>query len=465
MAAHYRVLFGFLLARLTGSMGAIEQELMLNAEREPDIFLYQLGVSWADRIRGERSGAQKLLTRVVRNRLKDVRRDAFQVLALCGLAELAFVEGRDDAAVILLREMRQYEKQFVVMSWGVACDGAIDHYLALLTTTLRRWTEAEVLFERALVMNAELGATPFVARTQHFYAEMLLRKGTVTDRTRAKELLEEAIGTYRRLSMDRYLEDAQHLVSDERRKAVRGEECAEGESFPDRSRERGEAFGKSDSLLTVDVEGMVRSGMGDTERKPANIFRREGDYWTLAFEGTVSRFKDKRGLQYLAYLLANPFKQVHSLDLATGLGTKREGTTAGSSTDSSVGEGLQARPLGDLGPALDAKARNDYKRRLAELKEELEQAEAFHDLGRVTILRRELDELTSYLTAASRPGRGSRLGGSYSERARVSVRNNIVTAVRTIRTHNDALGRHLSNAVRTGTFCSYTPERKIRWDF
>jgi hypothetical protein len=197
----------------------------------------------------------------------------------------------------------------------------------------------------------------------------------------------------------------------------------------------------------------------------ANVFRREGDYWTLVFEGKVSRFKDKRGLQYIQYLLANPFKQVHSLDLAAGLGARSPDASARGSLDSGAGEGLRQGRLGDLGAALDAKARNDYKRRLAELREELEQAEAFNDLGRATILRRELDELTTYLTAASRPGRGARLGGSYSERARVSVRNNIATAVRTIGSHNDALGRHLSNAVRTGTFCSYTPERRINWDF
>jgi hypothetical protein len=185
----------------------------------------------------------------------------------------------------------------------------------------------------------------------------------------------------------------------------------------------------------------------------------------LIFEGKVSRFRDKRGLQYLAYLLANPYKQVHSMDLATGVGAKQGGVVSEGARERSGIEGLRKGRLGDVGPALDARARSDCRRRLGELREELEQAESFNDLGRAAILRRELEELTSYLSAASRPGRGTRLAGSYTERARVSVRNNIASAMRAIRGHDDALGRHLSNAVRTGTFCSYTPERKIDWDF
>jgi hypothetical protein len=30
--------------------------------------------------------------------------------------------------------------------------------------------------------------------------------------------------------------------------------------------------------------------------------------------------------------------------------------------------------------------------------------------------------------------------------------------------HHEALGRHLANAVHTGTFCSYTPERPTTWE-
>src|SRR5262249_44980728 len=46
------------------------------------------------------------------------------------------------------------------------------------------------------------------------------------------------------------------------------------------------------------------------------IFQRHGDYWTLAWQGNVIRLKDSKGLHYIAYLLANPGRQVLACELA-----------------------------------------------------------------------------------------------------------------------------------------------------
>ena len=45
------------------------------------------------------------------------------------------------------------------------------------------------------------------------------------------------------------------------------------------------------------------------------IFRHEGEFWTVAYQGTTTRFKDAKGLRYLAYLLAHPGEQIHVRDL------------------------------------------------------------------------------------------------------------------------------------------------------
>ena len=39
----------------------------------------------------------------------------------------------------------------------------------------------------------------------------------------------------------------------------------------------------------------------------------------------------------------------------------------------------------------------------------------------------------------------------------------IEDAVRRIEAAHPELGRHLANSVRTGTFCTYSPERPVRW--
>jgi hypothetical protein len=46
-----------------------------------------------------------------------------------------------------------------------------------------------------------------------------------------------------------------------------------------------------------------------------NLFRREGEYWTVIFEGSVVRLKDAKGLRHLARLLAQPGREFHAVDL------------------------------------------------------------------------------------------------------------------------------------------------------
>ena len=51
-----------------------------------------------------------------------------------------------------------------------------------------------------------------------------------------------------------------------------------------------------------------------------------------------------------------------------------------------------------------------------------------------------------------------------AERARRAVTNRIRDALARIETGQSALGRHLRTSIRTGTFCSYQPERTVAWE-
>jgi hypothetical protein len=61
---------------------------------------------------------------------------------------------------------------------------------------------------------------------------------------------------------------------------------------------------------------------------PEQLFRNDGEYWTLAFEGIIYRIKDIRGLHYLARLLQNPDKELHVLTLVTGSADPQGGAQA-----------------------------------------------------------------------------------------------------------------------------------------
>src|SRR5262249_15116292 len=65
------------------------------------------------------------------------------------------------------------------------------------------------------------------------------------------------------------------------------------------------------------VMGGPPGGLGAAARRSSNLFCREGEYWTVRYEGSVARVKDVKGLRYLARLLAHPGREFHAADLET----------------------------------------------------------------------------------------------------------------------------------------------------
>ena len=45
------------------------------------------------------------------------------------------------------------------------------------------------------------------------------------------------------------------------------------------------------------------------------VFRREGDYWTIAYDAAVVRLRDAKGLRYLEHLLRYPGRSFHVAEL------------------------------------------------------------------------------------------------------------------------------------------------------
>jgi hypothetical protein len=201
--------------------------------------------------------------------------------------------------------------------------------------------------------------------------------------------------------------------------------------------------------------------VGETTVDAANRFAREGDYWTITHEGNVMRMKDSKGLRYLAHLLANPGQEIHALDLVGIVEGRPAATRQHSEPD------LQSDALGDAGAVLDATAKAQYRRRLEELQEDIEEAEQFNDSERAARAREEMDALLEQLGAAVGLGGRDRKAASQAERARLSVTKAVKSAVTRIGEADTSLGRHLVTTVKTGTFCSYNPDPRMPagWTF
>ena len=62
-------------------------------------------------------------------------------------------------------------------------------------------------------------------------------------------------------------------------------------------------------------------------------------------------------------------------------------------------------------------------------------------------------------------GGRDRRASSGAERARLTVTKGIKAALEKIRASDPSLGQHLATSIKTGYFCSYTPDpqRPITW--
>ena len=284
--------------------------------------------------------------------------------------------------------------------------GAVDRYLGLLAASLDRLDDAARHLEDAVQINERMGARPWTAHSRFDLATVLRRRNAPGDRPRAEDLESLALAAARDLGMPAL----------------------------------------ETSILSDD------SGTSSTSGATTGSFRHEGDYWTVEFEGDGFRIKNSKGIAYLARLLERPGQELHALDLAGA----RTASTATAAPDEAL-----VRSDEGAGPMLDEEAKAAYRARVDDLRSEIAQAEEWNDAERAARARTELDALTSELAAAVGLGGRDRQVASATERARISVTRAIRGAMDRLGSESPALGRHLEATIRTGTYCSYTPDPRV----
>ncbi len=205
-----------------------------------------------------------------------------------------------------------------------------------------------------------------------------------------------------------------------------------------------------------------RLGPHDDEQPmaSANAFRREGDYWSVTFDGDTVRVRDLKGMRHLARLLADPGREFHVLDLVAaeaGHGADDDGHRAAE---------LAQSTHGDAGEMLDARAKEAYRRRLAEIDDDLAEAHETGDAERAAQSDAERDFLVQELARAFGLSGRERRAASASERARAAVTRAVRQAIARIAEHQPRLGEHLGRTIRTGTYCAYLPDPRAqtRWE-
>jgi hypothetical protein len=316
--------------------------------------------------------------------------------SMAGLALIAVRVGdRAWAARLYQPLLPDATRWYTVMLSGFCAEATYARILGGLAAVLGRDAEADAHYASALARAEEVGAAPEQARILAAHAALLAARPSSADRAR-------------------------------------------GAAMAARARALAAPLGLGDVIAATGPEPAAPAPAAPEIRVAAAPLTlvAEGETWLLRAGSTSLRLKDGRGVRYVARLLGEPDREIHALDLAG----------AGNEADA-----------GDAGEPLDAAAVAAYRRRLAELEDELREAEGWNDGARATRLRAEMEFLSAELSRAIGLGGRSRRVGSAAERARVAVTRRIRDLIRRVAEQSPELGRHLEATVKTGTTCSYRP--------
>ncbi len=302
------------------------------------------------------------------------------------------------AAEVMLERILPWREQYVFTA--VSLLGSVARLCAGLEALLGRHDDARRDYALAETVEARIGAVGPMARTWLQHGRWLIRQG------------EEEAGR-ERVQRARDLAAEHHLAG---------------------------LVTTADAALNQPGRPVVSSGS-----LRASLLR-EGDVWTLVFDGGVTRLRDAKGIHHIVRLLSAPGVEIAAAELA--------GEGAAASAES-----------GSAGPALDEQAKREYRARVAELREEIDEAESFNDPERAARSREELEWIGSAIASAVGLGGRDRPQASNAERARVNVTRAIHSVVRRIGEHDERAARVLSDSIRTGAFCVYEPDpsRPVEW--
>jgi len=322
-----------------------------------------------------------------------------RLIGLAHAAETVAALGIVPAAERVYLALEPFAGQAVVSGVTVTFKGAVAHHLGVLAAVLGRTAPAASYLEQAVATHDRLGAVTWSLRSQYELAR--LQAGQPGRREAATAALAELARQAHALGLAQLARDA-------------------------------EAAGLAAGQVPV-TEG---------------IFARDGAMWTLAYGGVTVRMRDAKGLSDLAVLLAAPGRQVPAADLIAAAGAGPAGRA-----DLRLG----------ADEVLDATARRQIRARLADLSEDIAEAESWNDPERAARARAERDALLRELSAAAGPSGRPRLLGDQAERARKAVTARIRDIIARIEPVHPALASHLRESVTTGTRCCYSPPVPVSW--
>jgi DNA-binding SARP family transcriptional activator len=199
------------LRRDQGRLDELKPLLVAAMEQTPGLDAVRSALALLHLELDEPDEARALLERIVGSGVTGDPRGPAWSATLANLAEVC--ARLDDTRHVdeLTTALVPYTGQLIVVTWGVACLGAADRYVAMLDAVGGRLAQAERRFEAALDLEESVGSAPLAARTRVSHARALLGAGDASAVRRAMQLLDGAAHTARRLGMAGLMRDVAAL--------------------------------------------------------------------------------------------------------------------------------------------------------------------------------------------------------------------------------------------------------------
>lgn len=406
------------LRREQDRLAEVVDALRIAVPRYPSYPLLGCVLAFVHAATGRQDEARRSVDGMVRDDFRSLPRDIGWAYAMVHLAEAAIALRARDAAAAIATHLAPFASLHASASGEVSA-GPVSLTLGRLAAFERRLDAAITYLDAAEAWVTKTGADLWTIRVRVERAAVLLARDASGDDQTARSLLDHCLAQSRSLG----------LVALERR------------------------IDEISATAGTDRHARHQRNAGSPNGGLEGTWRRDGEYWSIRYGATRFRLRDSKGVGYLAVLLSAPGREVFALDLVQGAELHPSRATA----RATAGIGLHVDSL-DSDDVLDRQAITDYRDRIEELQEQVDEADAFSDLERGARARDELDVLVTELGRAMGLGGRSRRGVSGAERARQSVTKAIQAVLRRVREHDPDLAAHLDRSVRTGTFCAYDPD-------
>lgn len=390
---------------LQGRLGELHDAMRVAAEDPASVPAWRCGLVLSAVAAGDDDLARRELRSLAADRFAVLPRDLDWLSALTSLAPAVHALRNRETATVLAALLAPHADEHGIVGLGYASYGPVRRALAILAVTRDELDAAVDHLERALASLQPAHRT-FRALALVDLADALAMRGRPSDRERARGALRDA----------RPLAFACGLAATTRRI----------DEMEDR-------LGRLEVVALAD----------------------RGDHWELRHgDRPVVHLRPLRGFVLLRELLRFG-EEIHALELLAACEPPEN-------PDPALRRAVAASRGEEV---LDRRARHEYRRRIDELRAELDAADTAGDPARSALAARELEALHDELRRAGGLGDRPRRATDATERARVRATKLLARAVEAITEADADLGAHLRASLRTGARCAYEPPRDspYRW--